>query len=151
MTTNSEKSSKTTTAAVDERLPTSNTLALSLQHLLAAYASLIVTPLVVASALGWSNEDLTYLIGAALVTSGICTIIQCVGIGNGVIGIRLPVVQGTTIAAIPALILIGGSSNLQAMFGATIVAGVVALLLACLLYTSPSPRDATLSRMPSSA
>ena len=117
-------------SAVDERLPASNTLALSLQHLLAAYASLIVTPLVVASALGWSNEDLTYLIGAALVTSGICTIIQCVGIGNGFIGIRLPVVQGTTIAAIPALILIGGSSNLQAMFGATIVAGVVALLLA---------------------
>ena len=27
----------------------------------------------------------------------------------------------------------------------------VALYLACLLYTSPSPRDATLSRMPSSA
>ena len=25
------------------------------------------------------------------------------------------------------------------------------LLIACLLYTSPSPRDATLSRMPSSA
>ena len=27
----------------------------------------------------------------------------------------------------------------------------IAILLACLLYTSPSPRDATLSRMPSSA
>ena len=27
----------------------------------------------------------------------------------------------------------------------------LATLLACLLYTSPSPRDATLSRMPSSA
>ena len=27
----------------------------------------------------------------------------------------------------------------------------VALLFICLLYTSPSPRDATLSRMPSSA
>ena len=26
-----------------------------------------------------------------------------------------------------------------------------ALILICLLYTSPSPRDATLSRMPSSA
>ena len=26
-----------------------------------------------------------------------------------------------------------------------------AILIACLLYTSPSPRDATLSRMPSSA
>ena len=129
MTTNTE-SDTNATAEVDERLPAANTIALSLQHLLAAYASLIVTPLVVASALGWSNEDVTYLMGAALVTSGICTIIQCVGIGNGFIGIRLPVVQGTTIAAIPALILIGGSSNLQAMFGATIVAGVVALLLA---------------------
>ena len=27
----------------------------------------------------------------------------------------------------------------------------LALTIACLLYTSPSPRDATLSRMPSSA
>ena len=27
----------------------------------------------------------------------------------------------------------------------------IALILLCLLYTSPSPRDATLSRMPSSA
>jgi len=130
MTKDNTTDSNQMTSPVDERLPAPNTLALSLQHLLAAYASLIVTPLVVASALGWSNEDLTYLIGAALVTSGICTIIQCVGFGDGFIGIRLPVVQGTTIAAIPALILIGGSSNIQAMFGATIVAGVVALLLA---------------------
>ena len=29
--------------------------------------------------------------------------------------------------------------------------GIVPYLLSCLLYTSPSPRDATLSRMPSSA
>ena len=32
-----------------------------------------------------------------------------------------------------------------------VVEGLMALTLACLLYTSPSPRDATLSRMPSSA
>ena len=29
--------------------------------------------------------------------------------------------------------------------------GVLSLFIACLLYTSPSPRDSTLSRMPSSA
>ena len=29
--------------------------------------------------------------------------------------------------------------------------GTIELLMTCLLYTSPSPRDATLSRMPSSA
>ena len=28
---------------------------------------------------------------------------------------------------------------------------IIAIIIACLLYTSPSPRDATLSRMPSSA
>ena len=32
-----------------------------------------------------------------------------------------------------------------------IVGGLLMLVLPCLLYTSPSPRDATLSRMPSSA
>ena len=117
-------------------MPLANTLALASQHLLAAYASLIVTPLVVAGALGWTTYELTYLISAALVTSGLCTILQCVGVGNrrderqAFIGIRLPVVQGTTIAAIPALILIGGSSGMQAMFGATIVAGALAFVLA---------------------
>ena len=32
-----------------------------------------------------------------------------------------------------------------------IVATILVIVMACLLYTSPSPRDATLSRMPSSA
>lgn len=90
---------------------------------------MVVTPLVVAGALGWSSADLTYLISAALVTSGICTIIQCVGIGRS-IGIRLPIIQGTTVAAIPALILISSTSSLPAMFGATIVAGAFTLIVA---------------------
>ena len=47
-------------------------------------------------------------------------------------------------------------SSLHAAYadGATpqaIVAEVYQRIKACLLYTSPSPRDATLSRMPSSA
>ena len=36
-----------------------------------------------------------------------------------------------------------------AMYNTTVA--TVVLYMACLLYTSPSPRDATLSRMPSSA
>ena len=35
--------------------------------------------------------------------------------------------------------------------GMFLVGTVVGLYTLCLLYTSPSPRDATLSRMPSSA
>ena len=35
--------------------------------------------------------------------------------------------------------------------GSLLVYGTPAMLLFCLLYTSPSPRDGLLSRMPSSA
>ena len=114
---------------VDERLPAGPTLALALQHLLAAYASLVVTPLILAGAMGLDAETLTLLISASLVTSGLCTLLQCLGAGAS-IGIRLPVIQGTTIAAVPALVLIGTTSGLNAMFGATLVAGFTALLLA---------------------
>ena len=60
-------------------------------------------------------------------------------VGAAVVGATAVVgsVAVTTIAA-PGLVLIP----------AAIAGGMVAT---CLLYTSPSPRDATLSRMPSSA
>ena len=112
---------------MDEVLPPGTTVALGVQHLLAAYASLVVTPLVLASALDLDAATLTLLIGCALVTSGICTMLQCIGAGPYV-GIRLPVIQGTTIVAVPALILIGSVYGLNAMFGATILAGVAAFL-----------------------
>ncbi|MEM7097849.1 MAG: nucleobase:cation symporter-2 family protein [Pseudomonadota bacterium] len=114
---------------VDEVLPPSRTVTLGFQHLLAAYASLVVTPLIVAGAVGWSGEQITYLISACLLASGVCTLVQCIGLGQS-IGIRFPVVQGTTIAVVPVLIAIGTTSNLQAMFGATIVAGIMAFVLA---------------------
>ena len=49
-----------------------------------------------------------------------------------------------------------GSADLSKIFGPQFVAGqdplqLQAQQLACLLYTSPSPRDGLLSRMPSSA
>ena len=47
----------------------------------------------------------------------------------------------------------GGEVNLQAAFEVTQGLAITfgGEIIACLLYTSPSPRDATLSRMPSSA
>ena len=57
--------------------------------------------------------------------------------------------------------LLGGADILLFGIIAFVVTGLViiniwnavdsALVVSCLLYTSPSPRDATLSRMPSSA
>ena len=41
--------------------------------------------------------------------------------------------------------------NYQYANGGTMLGSIKSLYKDCLLYTSPSPRDATLSRMPSSA
>lgn len=114
---------------VDEWLPLRWSLPLGFQQLLAAYASIIIAPLVLAAALDWPQEQTTFLIGAGLFGSGVATLIQCLGIGRG-IGTRLPVVQGTTVAVIPPLIAIGADGDITAMFGGTIVGGAVCLLLA---------------------
>ena len=114
---------------VDLVYPPGASTALAIQHMLAAYATIVVTPLVLASALGWSSDQLVFMLSACLITSGISTLIQCIGIGNNFIGIKLPVVQGTSLVTIPAAIMIGADS-LNAMFGAVIIAGLCTLLLA---------------------
>ena len=40
---------------------------------------------------------------------------------------------------------------LSSIIGGFMSVGIIALIVVCLLYTSPSPRDRTRSRMPSSA
>ena len=56
-----------------------------------------------------------------------------------------PAVKGISSISDVALLTLSGSG----LFGVPGIAG--RLFNSCLLYTSPSPRDATLSRMPSSA
>ena len=48
-------------------------------------------------------------------------------------------------------IVLPDSAKEKPQRGTVIACGSGRLLESCLLYTSPSPRDATLSRMPSSA
>ena len=45
----------------------------------------------------------------------------------------------------------GANEIVPAIYKAGELKNIVALVLDCLLYTSPSPRDGLLSRMPSSA
>ena len=56
-------------------------------------------------------------------------------------------VGGSVMLAVPPAIL----DLLQLQAGATVGVAVTDGRLVCLLYTSPSPRDRTRSRMPSSA
>jgi NCS2 family nucleobase:cation symporter-2 len=113
---------------VDELLPPARLLAYGLQHVLAMYAGAVAVPLIVATGLGLDRDRLIYLINADLFTCGLATLIQTVGVGP--LGIRLPVIQGVTFAAVTPMILIGRAHGLPAIYGAVIAAGLLTLLLA---------------------
>ena len=62
------------------------------------------------------------------------------------------VVGGGGLIMLPSLLVsLPREVPVASVVGTNKTAQVVGNITACLLYTSPSPRDATLSRMPSSA
>ncbi|MCX7780905.1 MAG: purine permease [Negativicutes bacterium] len=112
---------------VDEILPKGQLFAYGLQHVMAMYAGCVAVPLIIANAVGLSKEQLIYLINADLFTVGIATIIQALGVFN--MGVKLPVVQGVSFAAVTPMILIGKTQGIQGIFGATIAVGLIAYLI----------------------
>jgi len=118
---------------VDEMLPVSQLATYGLQHVLAFYAGAILTPIILAGALGLTNEQLIHLINADLFTCGIASLLQSVGIGR--IGVRLPLLQGVTITAVGPMVAIGldaggGVQGLLAIYGSVIVAGLFTFFMA---------------------
>jgi xanthine permease len=112
---------------VDEVLPLGRLMVLGFQHVLAMYAGAVAVPLILADAIGLSEEELVYLINADLFTCGVATLIQTVGFWK--VGFRLPIIQGVTFAAVTPMILIGQSGGLTAIYGSVIVAGIVTFLV----------------------
>ena len=112
---------------VDEVLPAGRLAVLGFQHVLAMYAGAVAVPLILANAIGLSEEELVYLINADLFTCGLATLVQTVGFWK--IGFRLPIIQGVTFAAVTPMILIGEAGGLPAIYGSVIVAGVITFLL----------------------
>ena len=87
---------------VDEVLPAPKLAVYGFQHVLAFYAGAVIVPILLASAIDLTPEQLAYLINADLFTCGIASIIQSVGFWK--IGVRLPLLQGVTFAAVSPMI-----------------------------------------------
>ncbi len=118
---------------VDEVLPLPKLSLYGFQHILAFYAGAVIVPILLGNALGLSHEELVYLINADLLTCGIASIIQALGIWR--IGARLPLVQGVTFTAVSPMIAIGigaggGTAGLLVVYGAVITAGIATFLFA---------------------
>lgn len=113
---------------VDEVLPAGRMAAFGLQHVMTMYAGIIAVPLIVATALELPPEQLVYIINASFFMCGIATLIQTIGFWK--FGVKLPIVQGTTFAAVTPMVLIGGEYGLQGVYGSVIVAGLLTVLAA---------------------
>ncbi|ADL21611.1 Xanthine permease [Corynebacterium pseudotuberculosis] len=115
-----------------DALPSSPKLiALGIQHVLAFYAGAVIVPLLIAGSLHLNAATTIHLINADLLTCGLATLIQSVGVGKYV-GVRLPIIQGVTTTAVAPIIAIGlsvsdgqgGVESLPTVYGAVIVAGL---------------------------
>lgn len=113
---------------VDVRPPLHRMVPLSLQHVLVAYSGLATMPLLVGVALDLPDDRIRLLISANLLVSGLATLLQTLGFKW--FGARLPIVMGSTFTAITPAVLIGQDYGLAAVFGATIVAGLVTVAVA---------------------
>lgn len=113
---------------VDEVPPAGRMVALGLQHVLSMYAGIIAVPLVLASAIGLPQDQVVRIVNASFFMCGVATLIQTLGFPG--FGAKLPIVQGTTFAALASMILIGRDYGLPGIYGAVIVAGLFTVLLA---------------------
>ena len=86
-------------------LPAQKLAVYGLQHVMAFYAGAVIVPILLAGAIGLTNDQLIHLINADLFTCGIASILQSVGIWK--IGVRLPLLQGVTFTAVTPMIIIG--------------------------------------------
>ena len=102
------------------------TTLLSLQHLLAALGGIIAVPLVFGGALKLPADQIVALVNAALLGSGIVTIIQCRGVGP--VGIRLPCVMGTSFAFVGAGISVGLEHGVPGILGSSLVGSLVMII-----------------------
>lgn len=124
-----EELSKQSIHPVDEMLAPSKLFAYGLQHVLAMYAGAVAVPIILATAIGLSQEDLIRLINADLFICGVATLIQTLGLGK-YIGARIPMVQGVTFAAVSPMIAIGAQHGITTVYGAIILAGLFTFLVA---------------------
>ncbi|KGK91445.1 uracil permease [Desulfosporosinus sp. HMP52] len=115
-------------APVDEMLPPGKLFLYGLQHVLAMYAGAVAVPLIIAGAAKLTPAQTAFLINADLFTCGIATLLQTLGIWK--IGIKIPVIQGVTFAAVTPMVIMAQTGGMTMIFGSVIVAGLFTFLAA---------------------
>lgn len=100
-----------------------------LQHVLAMFAANLAVALILCGGIGLSIQDSGFVVQGTLLSAGVSTIIQALGIGP--VGSRLPIMMGSTFTFLGLGIAIGGNPNLgyAALLGAFLIGGVIEAFL----------------------
>lgn len=112
---------------IDEMPPIGEAMLLGIQHVLVMMASNVTIPIILATAIGATTGETTFLVQVALLVAGLTTLIQTFGIGP--IGARLPIVQGTSFGFLVVSVPLAQEYGLAAVFGGALFAGVVQVAL----------------------
>lgn len=102
-------------------------ITLGIQHLLAMYAGAILVPIIIGGSLGFTSEQMTYLVAIDILMCGIATLLQVMR--GKFFGIGLPVVLGCTFTAVFPIISIGSEKGVGAIYGAIIASGIIVVLI----------------------
>ncbi|ALC89227.1 uracil-xanthine permease [Bacillus sp. FJAT-18017] len=116
---------------IEEKPPIPSLFLFGIQHVLALFSGLVAVPLIVGAALNLPSDQITILVQGSLLTSGIGTLIQCLGLWK--IGAKLPICMGSAFVFIAPSISVGSQYGIQAIMGAAMVCGVIAFVLSFFL------------------
>ena len=125
------------THPVDQMPRPAPLVVLALQHVITMYAGAVTVPLVIGASLHLPNDQTAYLVSADLMACGLVTLIQCIGVFG--VGVRLPVIMGVSFVGVaPAIVIASNPAlGLPGVFGATIVAGLIGMVIAPLFGRAP--------------
>ncbi|MDU4127812.1 nucleobase:cation symporter-2 family protein [Pantoea sp.] len=101
---------------------------LGFQHVLVMYAGTVTVPLILASVMGLNGSQTVTLVNACLLTSGLATLLQSVGLGR--FGGRLPLIQGCSFIVLAPMAMIGQQYGITTVFGSAIACGLFTVLIA---------------------
>ena len=107
------------------------TILLGLQHVLVMFTAVIGMPLIVGQAMGFSPEEMRWLICGTLLACGVGTVVQARGVGP--LGARLPIVMGVFYVFIGPIVAIGKSAGMAAAMTAIVLGGIFEALLSPML------------------
>lgn len=118
---------------LEDSPPMGTSLLLGFQNIVTAFGGIIAVPLVLAGMAGFGVADTAYLVSAALLSSGICSLIQSRGVGKEPfkVGSGLPTIMGTNFGFVsPANAIINTmGGGMPAYFGASMLGALLATFL----------------------